>query len=203
MRTPDWHVERRFGVKIGRDGLSFFSSKAGHGRPQANVIVQGRQRRSWAMWTLPLIATAGVATAVPTVKLPDAAPGQVWMPLDAATPTAHLAPIETFPRARPTQPINRLPAPAARVSRVTIPKSFFEEAAPQEQGLSQRAALAQALSTGHVTDWNDAPSGQGGLVVVGEADDRGCRDVVVMTRRPDGRNDNAARRECGKPPSSN
>lgn len=188
-----WRYERRFGIRFTRDEVSFFHRVTGIPRNRAV-----RQRGGWGRWALPLLATAGVAMAVPATRPP--AIRQVSLALDAPVPTPHLPPpapaLTTLARPAPATATTTARLATPPPPRLAIPNSFFEEAAPGSGGATKQAALAAAISTGQTTDWSDPRTGEAGLVVVGDPDERGCRDVVVMTRRDDGRNDNAARREC-------
>jgi len=184
MGKTHWTFERRFGVAISREGLAFFHRVEGTPRPQVLLREPGRRSMPTALWALPLLATAGIAVALPTSRLYQGA--VIDIALDA--PLAHAAPPKPPSAAR--QAVAR-PRPLAGRPRPTR-----DSAMPPAAQNPIAAALAVAMRSGEPTDWADTATGESGMIVVGALDPKGCRDVVVMTRRADGGIDNAPRSEC-------
>ncbi|MFM9978367.1 MAG: hypothetical protein ACKVOP_10050 [Sphingomonadaceae bacterium] len=184
MNRAHWTFERSFGVHLTRDGVTFFHNVRGTPRPI--TIARGSSRRSvpTVLWALPLLATAGIAVALPTSRSHQAAALDITLdtPVErASAPKTPSAPRLAVARPRPV------------VSQPKLPRDSVLTPAADN---ALTTAIAAAMRTGEPTDWRDDTTGDSGIVVVGTADPKGCRDVVVMTRRADGGIDNAPRQEC-------
>ena len=140
-------------------------------------------------WAIPLVAATGIAIAMPTKW--SSAGDRLTVVLDDPTPMASAPPAA---RSAPLPARSAYVAPIRKTPMVAggdLAGNAIESAIP-----SQSNALTRALRSGEPTEWRDALTGESGIVVAGVADDSGCRDVVVMTRRADGNNDNAPSRVC-------
>jgi hypothetical protein len=179
-----WTFERKVGVQFSREGFTFFHRVEGSPRPQLIVRDSARRTIPAALWALPLLATAGIAFALPTARLYRGA--VIDIALDA--PVAHVAP--------PKKPSAARLAVARPRPVVAQPKVARDSATPLAAANPVATALAAAMRSGDPTEWIDAQTGESGMIVVGALDTRGCRDVVVMTRRADGGIDNAPQSEC-------
>ena len=179
MANVERFREHRIGVTIADREFSLFWQRRG---PE-----KSRQRWPLLPWALPLVAATGIAIAMPTPRF--ASGPQITVPLDDSVQTVSVP--QRITAARTNQP-KLVTARPARLFATATPAPI-----PAEPSiLSQRAALLVAMKSGDPTDWLDASTGESGIVVPGIADAKGCREVVVMTRRADGRNDNAPGTHC-------
>ena len=175
--------EHRIGMTIADREFSLFWQRRGP--------VRDRQRWPLLPWALPLVAATGIAIAMPVPRM--AAGPQITVPLDA--PAAMVKAPARVVAFRADQP--KFAMPRLRKSGGSDNNALPSAAVATDGVPSQRAAFAAALQSGEPTDWLDAKTGENGIVVPGIADAKGCREVVVMTRRGDGRNDNVPITHCG------
>ena len=186
MGDTVWIIEREWGLRVGASGLRLVQTTMRRRAERA-------PHRHWprGLWALPLLATAGIAIAMPVGRTMTGVP-VLTVALDEPVPLA------TRPTPKRQGAATR---PAFRIapSAATIADDQTAGTARQDATPPVARALQSALLTGEPTDWADPASGQSGVVVVGDADSAGagCRSVVVMTRHSDGQNANASHVACG------
>ncbi|MBA3898337.1 MAG: hypothetical protein H0X36_14655 [Sphingomonadaceae bacterium] len=193
IETGQWVQERRWTLSVHRGSLSV-SHVVRRMRVDGTGGDQDRQRIPRALfWAVPLLTSAGIASALPVARPGANIPNGVTIALgEPERVTKARIALAHFVRRR--NPVVQDPEPS-----FAAPPALAGPANATNAPVSLDSALLTAMTRGEFQPWSDSARGVGGLVVVGPIEANGearCRNVVVMTRRWDAPNENAASVRC-------